>query len=81
MKFQEMNQEERQEYINSLYDELNDFIMQMAVETNTLDKFNKITRDEYPAYAQGMAEELGKTEELNDMVEYIDIINSIKDRI
>lgn len=81
MKFEEMNKEERQEYINGLYDELNDFILQMAIDTNTVDKFNSISEDEYPEYAEGMAEQLGKTEELLDMIEYIDTLDSIKDRL
>jgi len=80
--FEEMNQEERQEYINKLYDKLIEFIKRMAIDTNTLDKLNSnLSPKEYKKFAEGIADQLGVREELDEIVEEIDILNMLKDRM
>jgi len=80
--FEEMNQEERQEYINKLYDKLIEFIKRMAIGTDTLDKLNSnLSPEEYKVFAEGIADQLGVREELDEIVEEIDIFNMLKDRM
>jgi len=82
MKFEELNQEERKEYINKLYDDLRNFIDEMAVKTNNVNKLkSNMSFEEYRLFVENIAKQLGKKEELDEMVEYIDIVNSIKDRL
>jgi len=80
--FEEMNQEERQEYINKLYDKLIEFIKRMAIDTNTLDKLNSnLSPEEYKEFAEGIADQLGIRKELDEIVEEIDIFNMLKERM
>jgi len=80
--FEEMNQEERQEYINKLYDKLIEFIKRMAIDTNTLDKLNSnLSPEEYKVFAESIADQLGVREELDEIVEEIDIFKMLKQRM
>jgi len=80
--FEEMNQEERQEYINKLYDKLIEFIKRMAIDTNILDKLNSnLSPEEYKEFAESIADQLGVREELDEIVEEIDIFKMLKDRM
>ena len=80
--FEEMNQEERQEYINKLYDKLIEFIKRMAIGTDTLDKLNSNSSPkEYKEFAESIADQLGVREELDEIVKEIDILNILKDRM
>ena len=54
----------------------------MAVETNNVNKLkSNMSFEEYRLFVEDIAKQLGKKEELDEMVEYIDIVNSIKDRL
>jgi len=83
--FEKMNQEERQEYINNLHDKLIEFIKQMAINTNTLDKFNLfksgLSYKELKVFAEDIADQLGRRKELDDLVEEIEIFNILKERM
>ena len=80
--FEEMNQEERQEYINKLYDKLIEFIKRMAIDTNTLDKLNSnLSPEEYKVFAESIADQLGVREELDEIVKEIDIFKMLKERM
>jgi len=80
--FEDMNKEEREKFIDGLYDKFKLFIKQMAIETNTLDQYkSKLSPKEFQEYVEGMAEQLDRVKELEDMVEEIDILNILKDRM
>ena len=81
-RFEEMNKKERQEYINKLNDGLIKFIREMAIKTNAIDRLNSISsHTEYRLFAESLAIELGLTKELDDLMEQIEILNILKDRI
>ena len=80
--FEDMNKEEREKFIDGLYDKFKLFIKQMAIETNTLDQYkSKLSPEEFQTYVEDMAEQLDRVKELEDMVEEIDILNILKDRM